>query len=237
MKTSQRKRLNRIAQKLPEKRGMNEHGTREGGLLNVCEVLNSHRKTERAQAFIRLFAQWREAKSLAAMLGANPGLWGDLSRAILPPVFEPSKKGKSGKYVVTPSAPLEDDPESFAIWLFAHLVTNPLCEDLAGPCDRCGDYYVKKRVSQKKYCSRRCGRIATAKSSNIDKLEREREEKLHRARTHIRAWESLKRPPKKDWKEWINSRDNTITTNWLTRAVNATKGYGLQPPVKGISHA
>jgi hypothetical protein len=237
MKTSQRKRLNQIAQKPPGKRGMNEHGTREGSLLNVCEVLNSQRKTPREMAFGRLYTQWREAESLHAMLGANPGLWGDLSRSIISPVFEPSKKGKSGKYVVTPSAPSDDDPESFAIWLFAHLVMNPLCEDLAGPCDRCGAYYVKKRSSQKKYCSKRCGRIATAKSSNIEKLETEREEKLERARAHIQKWESFKRPPKKDWKEWVADRDHAITTNWLTRAVNPTNGYGLQPPVKGISHA
>jgi hypothetical protein len=213
---------------------MNEHGTREGSLLNVCEVLNSQRKTERGEAFIRLFTRWREAKSLAAMLGADPGLNGDLSRAILPVVFEPSQKGKSGKYVVTPLAPFEDDPESFAIWLFAHMVINPLCEYLAGPCDRCGAYYVKKRVSQKKYCSKRCGRIATAKRSNIAKLETEREEKLERARAHIQKWESLKKPPMKDWKLWVAGRDHTITTNWLTRAVNPTIGYGLQPPARGV---
>ncbi len=63
-------------------------------------------------------------------------------------------KGRDGKQVLT--------PEAEALSLFHLLTVTPDCEKLAGPCPRCDRYYIKKRASQKVYCSRRCGNAATA---------------------------------------------------------------------------
>ena len=57
---------------------------------------------------------------------------------------------------------VEKRAELLAALLFHVGTLNPEWHKLAGPCARCGRYYLKKRASQKVYCSRRCGNAATA---------------------------------------------------------------------------
>jgi len=59
---------------------------------------------------------------------------------------------------------------------FAFLITNPMWWKLAGPCDRCGDYYLKKRKGHKRFCSQRCGSATTATAAT--RKSRERRQKL-----------------------------------------------------------
>ena len=52
--------------------------------------------------------------------------------------------------------------EEHALSEFMQLITNPLWWKLGGPCERCDDYYLKKRKGQKRFCSQRCGSATTA---------------------------------------------------------------------------
>jgi hypothetical protein len=118
----------------------------------------------------------------------------------------------------------EPTPEARAMMLFHLLTINPLCEKLAGPCPRCDRYYVKKRASQKVYCSRRCGNAATAVERTRERIAGERGEKLARARAAIKKWKAT--ATQQDWKVWVASKTG-IDQRFLTRAI--TKG-DLVPP-------
>ena len=89
-------------------------------------------------------------------------------------------------------------------------------QKLGGPCARCHRYYIKRRASQKTYCSRRCGNAATATVRTAKQREHERQANLQRAQKAIQQW---KRGAKgTDWKAFV-SRKTKLTPKWLTRAV------------------
>ena len=103
-------------------------------------------------------------------------------------------------------------------------------DKLAGPCARCGRYYLKKRASQKVYCSRRCGNATTADARTRERLAREHADKLRRSQAAMQKWTTTR--TKDDWKVFVSKREPDITPKFLTRAVN--KGE-LKPPTKGKS--
>jgi hypothetical protein len=105
-----------------------------------------------------------------------------------------------------------------ALNLFIQLMTNPARDKLSGPCARCGEYYVRKRASQKVYCSRTCGNNATAVIRTREKWDEQRKEKLDRARRTAQKWARSK--IKEHWKEYIHARHPDISPKFLTRAVN-----------------
>ena len=105
---------------------------------------------------------------------------------------------------------------------------NPEWDKLAGPCARCGNYYMKKRASQKVYCSRRCGNAATAVVRTRERLDKEHVDKLRRTQAAMQKWSTAR--TKDDWKVFVSKREPGITPKFLTRAVN--KGE-LKPPTKG----
>lgn len=117
-------------------------------------------------------------------------------------------------------------PEVEAMTLFHLLAVAPGCEKIAGPCLRCGRYYIKKRASQKVYCSRRCGNAATAVVRTRERIADERKEKLVRAKAAMKKWKST--ATRQDWKHWV-AQKTEIDLRFLTRAV--TKG-DLVPPDK-----
>ena len=109
---------------------------------------------------------------------------------------------------------------------------NPEWDKLAGPCARCGRYYLKKRASQKVYCSRRCGNAATATKRTRQRLDKEHADKLRRAAAAGQKWvkERQQSRTRKDWKQRVSEIEPGITPKFLTRAVN--KGE-LKAPTKG----
>lgn len=207
--------------------------TPEARLQGFCDVLNARKDWADGKELAALLKEWMAAPSLEAVLKNQ--LWGwvwcalnDNAKAH-PPVFMPSKKGKNGIY----SIPSGDDDTiyggggfGFTVRMFGFLVTNPLCEKLGGPCARCGNFYVKKRASQKVYCSRRCGNAATAVERTRERIASERKDKLARSKAAIREWRSAK--PQQDWKHWV-SKKTGIDPRFLTRAV---KNGDLVPPKK-----
>ncbi len=206
---------------------MREWSTPEGRLHGVCDVLNAEKDTERGRELVGLLKEWMDAPSLHAMLQNNVAIGADLHHAVMQPFFVAGKKHKYGFYQVIPDGPNEHDPHSFTVWMFANLVTNPLCEKLAGPCARCGNYYIKRRASQTVYCSRRCGNAATAVARTRERIETERKDKLRRAKTAIREWRSAK--TQEDWKHWV-ARRASVDLRFLTQAV--TK-HDIVAPKKG----
>lgn len=184
-------------------------------LQKLCELLNEKKKTKRGKELCALIARWQKAESLDAMLRDDPGLGLDLHR-VADPRFEASKTGKGGSYQVSPTPPNERVPHTFAVWMFAHLVTNPLCDKLAGPCARCGNYYVMKRDSQRVYCSRHCGNAATATVRTAKNRREAHEEKLKQAHNAVRRW---KPSTGENWKEFV-AKQTGLTVRWITRAVN-----------------
>jgi hypothetical protein len=105
-----------------------------------------------------------------------------------------------------------------AVHLFIQLMTNPDRDKLAGPCDRCRKYYIKRRASQKKYCSRTCGNAATAVIRTREKWDAEHAEKLKRAHKAAHQWARSKSA--ESWKEYVHRKHLDITPKFLTRAVN-----------------
>jgi hypothetical protein len=118
--------------------------------------------------------------------------------------------------------------ELLAALLFHVGTLNPEWDKLAGPCARCKRYYLKKRASQKVYCSRGCGNATTAVVRTRERLAWEHEEKLRRAQAVMRKWTTARTGD--DWKVFVSERQPDITPKFLTRAVN--KGE-LKPPTKG----
>jgi len=187
-----------------------------------------------ALAFREVVAVWqRSGPNTAKLLIDHPDLWGELIR-VWRPSLAPTKGGAAVMNFVHPAEP-KGTIEAFgpkairsrALVLLAALMLNPLCERLAGPCARCGDYYVKKRVSQKVYCSRKCGNAATALKRTRERLEAERREKLARATRAIQQWKRSRTPL--DWKSWVGIKAK-LDPRFITRAV--TNG-DLVPPKKG----
>jgi hypothetical protein len=204
----------------------------EARLQGFCDELNAKRDMADGRELARLLEEWMAAPSLRAVLSTQQWGWvlDELRDRADRPVFYPSDDGKWGMYLVSPPGP--DHAISggsgfpFTVRMFGALVTNPLCEKLGGPCARCGDYYIKKRASQKVYCSRSCGNAATAVIRTRERIASEREDKLARAGAWLKKWKPTVAHP--DWKRWVAQRTG-IDPRFLTRAVN--KG-DLVPPKK-----
>jgi hypothetical protein len=178
--------------------------------------------------------QWQDSgPNLWKLYGSNPVLWAETVSAFRPSLI-PTKSGHANMRLLdntgapgvmeslgTPGIRL------YAVVWFNALTLNPLWGKLAGPCARCGNYYIKKRELQKVYCSRRCGNAATAVARTRERIKSERKDKLLRAKTAIREWRSAK--TQEDWKHWVAEHAN-VDPRFLTRAI--TKG-DLVSPTKG----
>lgn len=207
-------------------------------LTAIVAALN--KKDEVGKELRELADRWiKSGPNLQKMLHGDFELWRRLQEA-WKVQWLPSR-GARAYYMPTPKmGHCDDAPSRKACLLFAALVLNPKCEMVGGPCARrrCDKYFVKRRSSQKLYCSRRCGHIASADYSNRERLAIERRQKLERAQVLIRAWDRLRSRPDLDWREWIHRKDESISRKWLTRAIKPSpRGYGLRPPRKGNGDA
>lgn len=171
---------------------------------------------------------WQESgPNLAKLARQNPGLWGDLL-TVFHPSLQLTTTGQAHlrllENAVTPGELKRLGQDRYrAVVVFNALILNPLWTRLAGPCARCGNYYIKKRASQKVYCSRRCGNAATAVERTRERIANERKVKINRATAAIKKWKPANRL---DWKHWVTQKTG-IDPRFLTRAV--TKG-DLVPP-------
>src|ERR1700722_1628694 len=118
------------------------------------------------------------------------------------PVFKVSDTGKGAYFDNDELVSLDPNPRAphaSVVRLFALLILNPLCQKLGGPCARCGLYYIKKRASQKVYCSAHCGNAATAARRMGEKWADQSQKKLRRAQQAVQRWQRTKTA--EPWKE------------------------------------
>jgi hypothetical protein len=206
---------------------LGELSTPEARLKASCEQLNKEKDRECGQVLVKFIKEWIPAASLEKMSPENRFLFADMRRSV-EPYLDTSQTKKWGVWRVhLKQQPDIMDPHGFAVWWLSFFFDNPVCEKLAGPCARCGNYFIKKRASQNVYCSRRCGNQATAVARNRERIEEERNDKLLRARAALRDWRSA--TTREDWKHWVAKRSG-VDQRFLTRAANLGD---LVPPQKG----
>lgn len=201
-------------------------------LERFCELLNSTEQPELKEQLRQLVARWQASgpnlmKMMLSRVGTN--IWQpetyELVQSLFTAYWVPTKHGRAILHVVPNDTQLERLFGGERIyrdaWIeFGLFVLNPSCEELAGPCARCRKYYVKKRKSQKVYCSRRCGNTATALVRTAEKLKAEHKQKMIRAKALIRKWNTLKSRSGLVWKVWLREHEPNITDKFVTRWVN-----------------
>jgi hypothetical protein len=116
-----------------------------------------------------------------------------------------------------------------AVQQFISLITNPDHHKFSGPCARCGHYYIKKRASQKVYCSRTCGNAATAVARTRERWDRARGKRLKQAQKAMQKWSALKTT--EPFQAWAERHYKGLTKKFLTRAIN--NGELPEPMRKG----
>jgi hypothetical protein len=219
---------------------------RKEDLERFCEVLNSAKHPELREHLRELVKAWQDSgpnlekmiwgshkhlhnylEALYSRVSWMPTTGGRAMLFIIPAARELAELvGQERVYRQKPNGTWMFNSEAEAWIEFGLFTLNPHCEELAGPCARCGNYYVKKRASQKVYCSRRCGNAATAVVRTAERIADEREGKIVRAKAAMKKWGST--ATRQDWKDWVAQKTG-IDPRFLTRAV--TKG-DLVPPQK-----
>jgi hypothetical protein len=203
-------------------------------LEDIVKALNS--STESAAEARKLVALWQKSgPNTARLFEENYDLWTEVEKVWRNTSgLRPTHTGAARLEFLTDIgsdsslAALGGTPwRTKAVVLFNALLVNPAWDKLAGPCARCGNYYIKKRASQKVYCSRRCGNAATAIARTRERIKHERKDKLLRAKAAIREWRTTN--TQQDWKHWVAKRAG-VDPRFLTQAVTKKD---LVPPTKG----
>jgi hypothetical protein len=138
---------------------------------------------------------------------------------------------------------IREPPKQRALALLAVLVTHPQGDKLAGPCECCGQYFLKKTIKQLvresaelergAYCSRNCRSLVSARIATLKRRKDEHAQKLLRASEAAAMWDPQR--TRLDWKDFVSSKHLDITRKWLTRAVHRDE---LQDPTvfqKGVT--
>lgn len=218
----------------------------KAALNEICDALNSDTRRELKMQFREWLIAWRASGpnlnkmakddlselEFLALRYALRTYWsptdGGQAELLLMPDYEELERllGEERVWQRRPDSKRELTAEAEALTLFHLLTVIPDCEKITGPCPRCHRYYIKKRASQKVYCSRRCGNAATAVARTRERIASERSEKLARARAAVKKWGSAS--TRLDWKHWVAQKAG-IDPRFLTRAEN--KGE-LVPPKK-----
>ncbi len=189
------------------------------------------RRKQTPRLLRRMVELWRSsgpkltklARSHRKLFKQLDGYWQTMPKSIVSAPF-------GGAAIALGEANDDPGPREEAFNIFIRFLLNPACSRLAGPCDRCGDYYIRKSAHNKRYCSRSCGTRATAIAATKKRRQEERRDKLRRASHWIEQWH--KATTKLDWKRWVSNKAPDIKSNFLSRAVNRGD---LLTPVRGVS--
>ena len=197
------------------------------GLDDVCQILNGEPTDLLCQELRKLVTAWQESgPNLRKMLAMDKTLAERMNRGSTFLVPTDDGHGYLGWEPVGLGNRVGWD--GIALRSFLWLIVSQEWWRLGGPCARCGRYYVKRRKSQKTYCTRRCGSAATATANTKEKRAAKHADKLMRARALVVTWSTAR--TRLNWKTWTSKRDRELTPKFLTRALN--KGE-LEQPRKG----
>ena len=202
---------------------LRELSTPEERLQASCDQLNKEKDTERGQVAVKFVTEWITVQSLNELSRDNRALYAEVSRTAKSHLDMSENKKYGGWRSYLPTHEIED-PHGFAMWIIFFLIDNPLAEKLAGPCARCGDFFIKKRASQNVYCSRKCGNAATAVVRRREQMKEERQAKLLLVRAALGQWS--KTLTNEGWKHWVANKAG-VDLRFITQAV--TKG-DIMPP-------
>ena len=184
-------------------------------LLN--EGFNEHPLAGEAHAnLIQLITAWQQVQGATLKMKFPPGCpdWTEIqnrTRGIL----APSGTGVHPTVVYVGKTPWT--AWDVALNEFVSLTFNPNRDKLAGPCARCGKYYIKKRASQKVYCSRVCGNAATAVARTKAKWDEARGAKLELAKKALQRWSRT--ATDEPFQRWAEDHYHGLTQRFLTRAI------------------
>lgn len=199
---------------------------REEQPLGPDDVLLQERRAKETPPHLReLFEAWQACgPDLFKFSCAHRNMWTDVKsyweegRRLNPIFLLGAPGGGAGLGMQNRREP---DPYKEALRLFIELLLNPACNELAGPCIRCGSYYIRRSVRNKVYCSRSCGTRATALAATRKKRDEEYRAKFSLAEHAAREWATAR--TLQAWKPWVSRRHPGITVKFLTRAVNSGK--------------
>jgi hypothetical protein len=219
-------------------------------LERFCELLNSTEHPELKDHLRQLVEVWQDSgPNLKKMMSGPVEMMSEtvshtfssayeILKSLFTTSWAPTRWGRANLYVVTNDTELErlfggeriyrNMPDgtrtlipAVESWVeFGFFTLNPYCEEVAGPCARCRNYYVKKRKSQKVYCSRLCGNTAAALVRTAEARKVEHKQKMIRAKALIRKWNTLKSRSGLVWKVWLREHEPSITDKFVTRWVN-----------------
>ena len=190
--------------------------------LGLEQEIADQKRIREAPAHLRqLVESWRKCGLDPRVINSEKAaLWREITAhwQKLPTVLVQTSEGGAGIWWNSRPDP---DPRGEALRWFIEFLMNPECVKLAGPCDRCGNYYIRKSARNKVYCSRSCGAKATATAATKRAREEKHQKKLARAREAIRQY--VKAGTRMPWKHWVATKERAaeITPKFLTRAVNS----------------
>jgi hypothetical protein len=187
----------------------------------ICDALNS--KSERGVELLRLITIWRQSgPNLQEMTYADQALWKKLQDSVRP-VYLPTKTGRAHLALFPTGDP--EDEKNRALVMFVRLTLSRNWDKLGGPCARCCCYYIKKRVSQKMYCSRTCNKTATSKVSMKKKRAKEHRNRIELAAQALLKYRELKitAPPLGKWAE--RKYRGRLTPTFITRNMKAIEKH------------
>jgi hypothetical protein len=183
-------------------------------LRTICSILNQERTAELKREMRRLVQAWQDSgPNLMKMFKDHPELDGSIAKAKAELV--PSNTGRAYWKPNPPQGRSTD--QDYALAHFLALIAHPAWERLAGPCQRCGDYYIKKTKRQKVYCSQSCGSAYTAALLTRKRRAENHQRDIHAALEWANKWVIASTPF--TCKKWIASH-TSLTVKWLTRAEN-----------------
>jgi hypothetical protein len=148
-----------------------------------------------------------------------------------PVAFIPTRSG-GGRFVRTFLDGLALTPRLEAFRWFCLLITNPHWDRFAGPCERCGKYYVRHSLRKRVYCSRSCGSRMTALEMTAKARQVSHALKVKRVQAAAEAWKTAKTGL--DWKTWVCGSDEGFTLTFLTRCIN--RGELIAPLRERVMH-
>jgi hypothetical protein len=208
-------------------------------LKQFCGLLNSSEQPELKDHLRQLVKLWQDSgpNLLEMMSETVPFAYGIMKHFFIAS-WVPTREGRANLCVTRPDNHYErlfaqrlprkmPDGGTSALSLVAEawvefgiFTLNPYCEKVAGPCPRCGNYYVKNRRSQKVYCTRQCGNAATSIARMTEKYRAEQKRKIVLAKALIREWNTLKDRSGLVWKVWLKKHEPSITDKFVTLWVN-----------------
>lgn len=190
-----------------------------GDLRRICDTLNDSRHPAQRDALRGLFLRWKA-------LGSNLGKLWETDEALEKEMrsawvgrLEVDGHGKP-HIVLKPGKWRTSSAHGYAVGLFVALTLNSEAHRIGGPCaySRCGQFFLERRKSGSRYCSRRCCQAQSATQHTKRRLVEAKRDKLRRVEAAIKVWLSSRK--RSEWKSFVCKLQPDITSKFLTRAVN-----------------